>query len=139
MKLMIDANIILDVLQKRDPHYKFSSIIWKLCETGAAQGYVSVLTFMNIVYILRKEMTPEKISEIYKALSLIFTFEDLNEVDVRSAAEMELKDLEDVVQIQTAQRVGADFIVTRNAKDYVNSPILAYSPEELVQRIEVDE
>ena len=138
MKLLIDANILLDILQKREPHYKYSSIIWKLCETGKAEGYVSLLTFMNMVYILRKELTPEKISDTYKALSLIFSFEDLTENDVRNAASMELKDFEDAVQIQTAQRVGADFIITRNVKDFMKSPISAFSPEELIQRIELE-
>ena len=85
MKLLIDANIILDVLQKREPYYEYSAIIWKLCETGKTTGYVSVLTFMNIVYILRKELTSEKIEEIYKALSLIFSLEDLKEEDVKHA------------------------------------------------------
>ena len=139
MKLLIDANIILDVLQKREPHYKYSALIWKLCETGKATGYVSVLTFMNLVYIMRKELSPEKIEDTYKALSLIFTFEDLTEEDVRSALEMKLKDFEDAVQIQTAKRVGADFIITRNVKDFMKSSIPAYNPEELLNRIEFDD
>ena len=139
MKLLIDANIILDVLQKREPHYKYSALIWKLCETGKATGYVSVLTFMNLVYIMRKELSPEKIEDTYKALSLIFTFEDLTEEDVRSALEMKLKDFEDAVQIQTAKRVGADFIITRNVKDFMKSTIPAYNPEELLNRIEFDD
>ena len=136
MKLLIDANIILDVLQKREPHYRYSSLIWKLCETDKAEGYVSVLTFMNIAYILRKELTPDKISDTYKAMSLIFSFEELTENDVRNAIEMGLKDFEDAVQIQTAHRVGADFIITRNVKDFMKSPIPAYSPKELIKRID---
>lgn len=139
MRLLIDANILLDVLQKREPHYKYSSIIWKLCEAGKAQGFVSVLTFMNLAYILRKELTLEKIADTYKALSLIFTFEDLTQNDVTNAIEMGLKDFEDAVQIQTAQRVGADFIITRNVKDFMKSPVPAYTPVELIQRIEFEE
>lgn len=38
-----------------------------------------------MVYILRKELTHEKIEETYKALSLIFTFENLTEEDVKNA------------------------------------------------------
>lgn len=38
MKLLIDANILLDVLQMRQPHYHDSSIIWKLCETEQVKG-----------------------------------------------------------------------------------------------------
>ena len=139
MELLIDANIILDVLQKREPHYKYSSIIWKLCEAKKATGHVSILTFMNMVYILRKEMTPEKIEETYKALSLIFTFEDLTNEDVKNALTLNLKDFEDAVQIQTASKVEADYIITRNVKDFLKSPILAYTPEEFIQRIEFED
>ena len=135
MKLLIDANIILDVLQKREPYYKYSAIIWKLCETKKVSGHVSILTFMNMVYILRKELIPDKIEEIYRALSLIFSFEDLTDEDVKNALTMKLKDFEDAVQIQTASKIGADFIITRNIKDFLKSPIPAYTPEELIQRI----
>jgi len=135
MKLLIDANIILDVLQKREPYYKYSAIIWKLCETKKVSGHVSILTFMNMVYILRKELIPDKIEEIYRALSLIFTFEDLTDEDVKNALAMKLKDFEDAVQIQTASKTGADFIITRKIKDFLKSPIPAYTPEELIQRI----
>lgn len=43
MKVLIDANIILDVLQRREPHFHDSSLIWKSCETGSMEGYVSSL------------------------------------------------------------------------------------------------
>lgn len=52
MKLLIDANVLLDVLQKREPYYSDSAVIWKLCETEQAVGYVSALTFANMVYIM---------------------------------------------------------------------------------------
>ena len=48
MVLLIDANIILDVLLNRREFVKDSSMIWKLCETGKAKGYVSALTFCNL-------------------------------------------------------------------------------------------
>ena len=139
MKLLIDANIILDVLQKREPHYKYSAIIWKLCETHKVTGYVSVLTFMNMVYILRKELTPEKVEETYKALSLIFSFENLTNEDVKNALMKKQKDFEDAVQVETAERISADFIITRNVKDFMKSPIPAYTPLEFLQRMEFDD
>lgn len=60
MKLLIDANILLDVLQKREPHCQESAVIWKFCETEQVKGYVSTHTFENLVYVMRKELTPEK-------------------------------------------------------------------------------
>ena len=52
MVLLIDANIILDVLLNRPEFVKDSSMIWKLCETEQLKGYVSTLTFANLVYIM---------------------------------------------------------------------------------------
>ena len=52
MVLLIDANIILDVLLNRPEFVKESSLVWKLCETEQAKGYISALTFANLVYIM---------------------------------------------------------------------------------------
>ena len=86
MRLLIDGNIILDVLQNWEPHVVDSAKIWKLCETDQAEGYVSTLTFTNLVYIMRKELTPEKINEVLKSLGLIFQFVDLTVSDMTRRA-----------------------------------------------------
>ena len=49
MRLLIDGNIILDVLQNREPHVVASAKIWKLCATDQVEGFVSGLTFSNPV------------------------------------------------------------------------------------------
>ena len=53
MRLLIDGNVILDVLQKREPHFEDSAKIWKLCETDQVQGYVSALTFFPTEFLSR--------------------------------------------------------------------------------------
>lgn len=135
MKLLIDANILLDVLQNREPFVQASSIIWKLCETEKAKGYVSALTFANLVYIMRKELDPEKIEETLHALSLIFEFADFNASDLLRAAELNWDDFEDAVQSVTAERIHADYIITRNVRDFIRSKVVAFTPSELIERI----
>lgn len=135
MKLLIDANILLDVLQNRAPHVRDSSIIWKLCETKRVKGYVSVLTFANLVYIMRKELDPKKIEETLHALSLIFEFVDLNASDLFRAAELNWSDFEDAVQNVTAERVRADYIITRNVRDFTKGKIVAFTPAEFIARL----
>ena len=135
MKLLIDANILLDVLQNREPHVQASSVVWKLCETEKAKGYVSALTFANLVYIMRKELDPKKIEETLKALSLIFEFADFNVSDLTHAAELEWDDFEDAVQSVSAERVHADYIITRNVRDFAKSKVVAFTPSELIARI----
>ena len=128
MRLMIDGNIILDVLQNRKPHVKDSAKIWKLCETHQAEGFVSSLTFANLVYIMRKELSAEGIKQTLRLLLLIFRFADLNESDLLKAAEAGWDDYEDALQAAAAVRIHADYLITRNEKDFRQSEVPAISP-----------
>lgn len=132
MKLLIDANILLDVLQKREPHYSFSALIWKMCETKQVEGYVSALTFANIAYIMRKELTPEKTEKLIDMLLLIFNLTELNVTEIQKAARMRWTDFEDALQSATAERVKANYIITRNCLDFNESKIPALSPNSFV-------
>lgn len=135
MVLLIDANIILDVLLNRPEFVRDSSLIWKLCETEQAKGYVSALTFANLVYIMRKQLTPERIEEVLRSLGLIFEFADLTQTDLAKAAALHWPDFEDAVQSITAERVHADYIITRNVRDFTKSSVMAFTPAELLARI----
>jgi hypothetical protein len=42
-----------------------------------------------------------------------------------------MNDFEDAVQAACAERIGADYIVTRNLKDFAKSPVQAILPEAL--------
>ena len=112
-----------------------SAKIWKLCETDQAEGYVSGLTFSNLVYIMRKELSPEKINEVFKSLGLIFRFTDLTASDLAKAAEQQWDDFEDALQAATAERIHADNIITRNVKDFKQSKIVAFTPTEFLARL----
>ena len=135
MILLIDANVVLDVLQKREGLWKDSSLVWKLCETEQAEGYVSALTFANLVYVMRKELDPPQIQDVLKKLQLIFRFADFSAADMEKAAEMKWDDYEDAIQAATAERIAADFIVTRNVRDFKQSKVIAFTPGELLARI----
>ena len=134
MNVLIDGNIILDVLQNREPHIEASSKVWKLCETNLVNGYVSALTFADMVYVMRKELTPAKIYEVLKKLALIFHFTELSISDMEKAAGMMWKDYEDAVQAAIAERIRATAIITRNNKDYQQSKIPAFTPAEFLER-----
>ena len=135
MVLLIDANIILDVLLNRPDFVKDSAMIWKLCETEQMKGYVSTLTFANLVYIMRKQLDQEKIEDVFHKLNLIFEFADFSVSDLTHAAELNWKDFEDAVQSVTAERIHADYIITRNVRDFSKSRVMAFTPSELLARI----
>ena len=135
MKVLIDTNIILDVLCQRPGLFENSTEIFKLCEVGKVSGIVSALSVPNLVYIMRKELDAEKIQEILDRLSLIFYIADLKADDLRKAADINFKDYEDVVQSACAVRMRADYIITRNVKDFAGSRVVALKPSEFLGKV----
>lgn len=85
MVRLIDANISLAVFLNRSELVKDFSMNWKLCETEQAKGYLSALTFANLVYIMRKQLDSEKIGDVYRMLSLIFEFAEFSVADLTRA------------------------------------------------------
>ena len=135
MVLLIDTNIVLDVLLNRPEFVKDSSMIWKLCETEQAKGYISTLTYANMMYIMRKQLTPDQIEDVYRKLNLIFEFADFSPAVLDRAVNMKWKDFADAVQSATAEHIHADYIITRNLKDFAKSKVMAFTPSELLARI----
>jgi len=135
MVLLIDTNVVLDVLLNRLEFVKASSMIWKICETEQAKGYISALTYANMMYVMRKQLTSEQIEEVFCKLNLIFEFADFSSAVLERAVNMKWKDFEDAVQSATAESVHADYIITRNLKDFTQSKVMAFTPAELLARI----
>ncbi len=135
MVLLVDDNVLLDVLQNRQPHYEQSYVVWDLCKKGQAEGHISALTFADMVYIMRKEVAYNAIDELLAKVSSVFRFEKLTLEDLRNAANMKWRDFEDAVQSATASRINADYIITRNTKDFENSTVKALTPEEYFSEV----
>lgn len=135
MRLLIDANVIVDIICKREPFYKEAAMVSKLCETGMVDGHITALTFANIVYVMRKEIDAEKISAMLNILSRIFHIESLTLADLNAAATLQWNDFEDAVQEVIATRIGANIIITRNIKDFTGSRLTIKTPAEFIKEM----
>lgn len=135
MKVLIDTNIILDVLFNRKDFVKDSLKVFKYCEAKQITGYISAISFPNIVYIMRKELDSDKIKQILTTLTSLFNVIELRESDLIKAATLKISDYEDALQASCATRAKLDYIVTRNIKDFKYSTVPAIKPSELFDRI----
>ena len=133
MKVLVDTNVILDVLCNRKEFVADSLRVFQCCEVRHITGYISALSIPNIVYIMRKELHSERIKEILHTLTMVFSVVELRESDLLKAAELSFDDFEDAIQSICAARAGAEYIVTRNGKDFVNSPVPAITPADLLK------
>jgi predicted nucleic acid-binding protein len=127
MKIMLDTNIIVDILSKRDGYEESLQLI-KCCEVRVIDGFITVSSVMDIMYILRKHIDPRHVRETVQTLLLVVDVASVHKSDITSAFLSKIKDYEDAVQSICAERMKADYIVTRNIKDYAQSVVPAILP-----------
>jgi predicted nucleic acid-binding protein len=134
MRLLLDTNVIVDVLSGRDGYIDSLEVL-KRCETKRAEGFISVITITDVMYILRKHKTSGGIRGAMTALMSIVDISDVTRADIRNAFSCEMRDFEDAAQAMCAKRIGADYIVTRNVKDFAASPVRAILPSDMLKCI----
>jgi predicted nucleic acid-binding protein len=130
LRLLIDTNVILDVLQRREPHFLDSARVVAAAESGRCQGVVAAHTVTTIFYLVAKYSSPEtarlQISEMLRFLDVA----GVDRAVLLQALTMPYADFEDAVQMTAAGAAGADFIVTRDLGDFARGPLPALTPAE---------
>lgn len=134
MKVLIDTNIMIDAITNRDGRSGFSAIVIDLCAKKQIDGYVAFHSISNMYYILRKHYSDEERRIILKRYcEILAVVEAGNDVVDEAVNDIGIYDFEDALQHACAKAAGANYIITRNTKDYRNSEIKAISPEELLK------
>jgi predicted nucleic acid-binding protein len=131
---MLDTNIVVDILAKR-PGYEDSRAVLRHCETGRIEGFVSVTTVTDVMYILRKHIDPNAVRDAVQTLLSVVDAADVLKSDITAAFTGEMIDFEDAVQASCAARTKADYIVTRNITDFNHSSVPAILPADMLSRL----
>ena len=139
MTIFVDTNVLLDFLLGRTAFFPEARTIFAICEKRYVQGYISALSIPNIVYIMRKQLTEERMCEVIDTLLHIFKVADLKADDIQRATRLGFPDFEDALQSVAAARVKAAYLITRNLKDFSNSKVTALTPTELLTRLKDQE
>lgn len=117
-KVLVDINIILDMLAKRDDHQS-SAGIFDLCAKRVIKGHLCSHEITTISYFLEKYSYPrKKTTQIISGLLDVFTIIPTIETILREALQSPIKDFEDAVIEVSAIRENVDCIITRNLKDF---------------------
>ena len=132
MKLLVDTNVVLDVILDRKNHVGESLAVLDAIEAGRAEGYVSSHAITTIHYIVAKANGNAAAVMAVSDLLDLCDVVALNEGGFRRAPALDLKDFEDAVQVAAALQIGANYLVSRNEKDYKKSPIGVKSPAAVV-------
>ena len=137
MNILIDTNVILDVLLCRVPHNVESGKIIALSEKGRLNGFVSASSITDIYYVTRKKLKEEKATiDALKKLLTILNVADVLSGNIYETLELSWEDFEDSLQYSVGKSIMANYIITRNAKDYSQSDIPVLSPQEFIEGLQ---
>lgn len=135
MLVLIDTNIVLDILEKRDPFYEASNDVLSLCAAKKLDGCIALHSVSNIYYILRKHYSAENRRHLLLGILDFLQIANVDHEHVRHALERnDFSDFEDCLHDECAVQNCADYIITRNINDFANSNIPAITPADFLKK-----
>lgn len=132
MLLLLDINIILDVVFQRPGEPASSALIGSCNEQH--QAWLAWHSVATLAYLIERERNPAVARELVTGLLSWARVATTGHQDAIQALQLPMSDFEDALQVSAAQACGADYIITRNGRDFVQSPLPALSPEEFLAR-----
>lgn len=139
MRVLIDTCVIIDALQSRAPFAEAAQKIFLYSANKKFEGYITAKASTDIYYLThRLTHSDEETRKILSKLYSLFHLLDTTSLDCRKAISSELSDYEDDVMVETATRSEMDCIVTRNIKDYMESPVMVYEPSAFLKLLEAE-
>ena len=130
MKVLFDINVILDVLLARKDFVELSASLVGMVENKKIEGYLCATTITTLDYLISKALNKKQAKiEIQKLLKL-FRIAEVNSIVLGLSINSKFSDFEDAVQYYSGECSEVDGIVTRNTKDYKNTKLPIYNPEE---------
>lgn len=136
-KVVIDNNIFLDLFLKRELFFDNALKIMNMLDNGELTGLVNSNSITDIYYFLKKEYGHKKALEFIEAIDNSATIVKVGRNDIMNSMLLNFNDLEDSLVSYCAEREKADYIVTRNGKDFLESRIEALSPEEFLKKTKI--
>lgn len=138
MDLMIDANVAIDVFAKREPFIDSAKKVLAFCTQDGNRGIFWSGAITTIHYILRKPIGDNAAREHIRTLLALYDIAEVTKADMLEAEDSGMPDFEDAVVAYCAKRAKAQYIITRNVRDFKGSPIPAISPEDFLNQHNIE-
>ena len=132
MRLFLDANIVLDVLARREPFFSDSVQVLSLVETGAAAGFIAAHTVSTLFYLLNRKIGPRKTKVALMDLLRVVGVVPVDQDRILQAFAMDWADFEDALQAACAAKAEADYLLTRDQQGFGKTDVPALSPAEFL-------
>lgn len=135
MTVTVDINVLLDVFQKREPHYAASAQVVSMIVAGTLTGVCPAHGLTTLYYLVRKHASKPDAEAAMDRVLRHFQIGNLDAEGWQDARQLPLADFEDAAVATVARVTASAFIITRNAGDFAGSPVLAILPADFLSQV----
>jgi len=128
--ILVDLNVVLDVVQRREPHYSASALVIDRVVRQQVRGFLPAHAFTTLHFLVSRYRDPATAARTTNWLLRRFEVAAVGREQLERAQVLGWRDFEDAVVAAVAKTVGCETIVTRNVVDFPDSPVPALTPEE---------
>ena len=134
MKIFLDANILVSVLNKEHPLFGYTARILSLADDPKTQIFTTPICLAIAFYFAEKKYRSASAKERLRLLSQHLKIAPTNDHIVHSAfADPAVKDFEDGLEYYSALEAGCQCIVTEDKDDYHFSKIQVLTAQEFYE------
>ncbi len=129
----MDTNVLIDFILERPPFYPAAAMIVSCAVDGKVALSVSSMSVVTSKFICvdRCKMPQETFMRKMDFLRDVIDVCSVDATDVFRSYDAQWKDFEDGVQYYAAIRCGADYVATRNEKDFEADEIPVLSVDDM--------
>ena len=132
MRVMLDLNVLLDVLQQREPFYTSSATVLSRAVEGTDEACLPSHALTTLHYIVAKHAGREQAGALIDWVLAHIEIVPQDRAQFVRARSLDFADFEDAALSSAAEATGCKLIITRNMADFGSSPIPAVTPEEFL-------
>lgn len=136
MNLLLDTSAFIDYLGRKDPFFTPVKNLLAAGYFGDATLWVPAQSLKDAFYVLSRYLDSIALQRGMAAACEIIHPVSLSAEDAVRAARLEWADYEDCLIALAAEKVKADYLITRDKKGFSRSMVPALSPQEWLGMME---
>lgn len=133
--VLLDTNIVLDVLARREPWAHEAARLLSAAEAGDVVAAIAAHSATTLYYLLAKALGRDAAVAALVRLTQLVDVVPVDRAVILESIALGLRDFEDAVQAICALRIEADYLVTRNGRDFEGAGVTIATPGEVLARL----
>lgn len=140
-RFVVDTNVLIDYLVEREPFNAKAELLMALGRINEFELWIGTSQVTDLLYVITDGGKPSLASYAQKTMLALEEMVNIYATDVddyESVARCAFEDLEDAFVFQTALKVKADVIISRDKSGFEHSSIKVHDCDELFEHLAVE-